>query len=370
MIAPSFCFNCGEKLGPAKSTMKFCPSCGTKQDDLVDREESDDITCTSSFGRAPPSRPRTTVNNASPSSQTLETFVLETWLDLRSQEVSENTYRVEEGFWTSENGILASLGDIELHQLRPLHFEQHVQSLRSRGCTARTMQLHRSAYIAALKYLVYVGVMKESGEIRPIKTKRGEKWEVKPFSAGEVKRLLEHASSPMHRALFALGIGQGLRPSELLRVEWQDFDFERKTIKIRGTKTAASDAIIPLTGISEREMSSWRDALCERNGRGSVDKGLCFYHQQTGRPITSFKRSLMTSCYNAGLSVDEMGEERRVFPYLLRHSFATLAATSSPPVPLSVVQTVMRHTSSKMLLDVYAKAGQMVVKEGLQHFHL
>ncbi|KFH03378.1 site-specific recombinase, phage integrase family protein, partial [Toxoplasma gondii VAND] len=52
------------------------------------------------------------------------------------------------------------------------------------------------------------------------------------------------------------------------------------------------------------------------------------------------------------------------------HSFATLAATSNPPVPLPVAQAVMRHTSSKMLLDTYAKAGTLVIKEGLKNFNV
>jgi len=148
-----------------------------------------------------------------------------------------------------------------------------------------------------------------------------------------------------------------------LAVRWEDFDFDQKTLKVRGTKTASSDAVIPLTGLSEREILRWKSLE-------NKSRGLCFYNQVTGEKVSSFKRSLSTSAFNAGLSVDEVGNERRVFPYLLRHSFATLAATSSPPVPLSVVQRVMRHTSSKMLLDVYAKAGQLVMKEGLSHFCL
>ena len=215
-----------------------------------------------------------------PSMQTLETFVVEDWLELRHQEVSENTYRVEEGFWMSEKGILSSIGDIMLRDLRPHHFEGHVQSMRLRQCTQRTQQLHRSAYLALLKYLDYVGITEGMHAIRPIKNKRSEKLDVKPFSANEVAKLLDSASTPMHRALFALGIGQGLRPSELLRVEWQDIDFEQRLIKIRGTKTLASDAIIPLTALAERELRKWNSL---EEGKSS---GLCFYHQQTGRMMT------------------------------------------------------------------------------------
>lgn len=33
-------------------------------------------------------------------------------------------------------------------------------------------------------------------------------------------------------------------------------------------------------------------------------------------------------------------------------------------------QAVMRHTSSKMLLETYAKAGALVIKEGLRNFKI
>jgi len=98
--------------------------------------------------------------------------------------------------------------------------------------------------------------------------------------------------------------------------------------------------------------------------------GPCFVNSRTKLPLKSYKKALETTARNAKLHVDEAGESRRIFPYLLRHSFATLAATSNPPVPLPVAQKVMRHTSSKMLLDVYARAGTMIMREGLNNFNL
>lgn len=61
----------------------------------------------------------------------------------------------------------------------------------------------------------------------------------------------------MHAAMFALGIGAGLRPSEICRAQWEDFDFENETMKVRGSKTAAASAAIPLTDIACREMKRW-----------------------------------------------------------------------------------------------------------------
>jgi integrase len=104
--------------------------------------------------------------------------------------------------------------------------------------------------------------------------------------------------------------------------------------------------------------------------RSLAQTGYCFVNSRTGAPIKSFKKALETTCLAAQLDIDPTGAQRRVFPYLLRHSFATLAATSNPPVPLPVAQKVMRHTSSKMLLDVYARAGTMIMREGLTNFDL
>ena len=135
----------------------------------------------------------------------------------------------------------------------------------------------------------------------------------------------------------------------------------------------------------------------DEDGDMAALKGPMFLHPRTGVPITSFKKvrrvvkatklrpatpfallltpfsfslqALITSASRAGVD-SHLGEPRRVFPYLLRHSFATLAATSNPPVPVVVAQKVMRHSSSKMLLDVYAKAGDEVLREGLGNFKL
>lgn len=40
-----------------------------------------------------------------------------------------------------------------------------------------------------------------------------------PLRPEQVYRLIAAAASPMHKALYGVGFGEGLRPSELLRME-------------------------------------------------------------------------------------------------------------------------------------------------------
>lgn len=68
--------------------------------------------------------------------------------------------------------------------------------------------------------------------------------------------LLEHATSPQHRCLFAVAIGQGLRPSEAVSLRWEDVSPD--SLRVRGTKTLISDSVVPLTDLSRREVERWK----------------------------------------------------------------------------------------------------------------
>ena len=73
----------------------------------------------------------------------------------------------------------------------------------------------------------------------------------------QVYLLLAATPNTMHCALFAVGIGAGLRPSEILSMRWEDVNMEEMTATIRGSKTAASAAVIPLTNLAARELMRW-----------------------------------------------------------------------------------------------------------------
>ncbi|EPT29425.1 site-specific recombinase, phage integrase family protein [Toxoplasma gondii ME49] len=315
--------------------------------------------------------------------ETLRVFIEKHFLPIREQEVGEHTRRVERGFWKS---ILEVLGDVAVSELSGVHWERYLKILKKRNCSPRTQALHQVAYQAALRYGVHTGRLSRSHDFRRIRGCTKRTMQSEPLRATEVPRLLDAAGSAMHRSMFAVGIGIGLRPSELLRLHWEDIDWKNNIASIRGSKTAASRAAVPLTDLARRELFSWWEE------EGSPATGLCFYAEgarrslpnkreegngetevtgkKTKSPMRSFKKALHAAAKRAALETTPDGERRRIFPYLLRHSFATLAATSNPPVPLPVAQAVMRHTSSKMLLDTYAKAGTLVIKEGLKNFNV
>ncbi|XP_026189798.1 uncharacterized protein LOC34620592 [Cyclospora cayetanensis] len=304
--------------------------------------------------------------------ETLREFVEKAFWPIREQEVGSNTMRVERGFWQS---ILQVIGDVPVANLSAAVWEEYLRALKKRNCSPRTQVLHQVAYLAALKYAVHTRRLEGIHDFRKIRGCTKRTLVSVPLTAEEVYLLLAATPKTMHCALFAVGIGAGLRPSEIVSMRWEDINMQEMTTTVRGSKTAASAAVIPLTNLAARELMRWWEE------EGKPTSGLCFYVEgirsrssrinlRTKTPIRSFKKALQAAAHRAGIDETRCGEPRRVFPYILRHSFATIAATSNPPVPLPVAQAVMRHTSSKMLLETYAKAGALVIKEGLRNFKI
>ncbi|GAW83296.1 tyrosine recombinase [Plasmodium gonderi] len=299
----------------------------------------------------------------------LKKYIEDIYLPLRKEEVSDNTYRVEKGFW---NDILSKLGKHELHELGPNNWESFLKYLKSKNCSPRTMALYQSTYQQSLKYALYRDYLKSVHNFRKIKKSTIPRRKIIPLSPKEIELLLNN-SSEMHRAIFALSIGIGLRPSEVLRIFWEDINFEKKEIFIKGQKTKYSNTAIPMTNFAYNELMKWWEI------ENRPLKGLCFYSEiiknkfnytNKKTQLKTFKTALKGAAKRAGLEISEDGKKRRIFPYLLRHSFATIAATSNPPVPLPVAQAIMRHSSSKMLLDTYTKAGNNIIRDGLDNFKI
>lgn len=110
------------------------------------------------------------------------------------------------------------------------------------------MAFCREAFAHAAQ-LPLIGI---SGQLYPVAG-----WVHAPHAAYQVYLLLAATPNTMHCALFAVGIGAGLRPSEILSMRWEDINMEDMTATIRGSKTAASAAAIPLTNLAGRELMRW-----------------------------------------------------------------------------------------------------------------
>ena len=279
------------------------------------------------------------------SALTLQEFFDDLWKPIRESEAAESTVRAEKPYWKA---ILGTLGPVRIRNLSMVRWSGFLATRTT--WSGRAQAIAQNAYRQCLKYAVEIGALEEVHDFRKIKgaTKRTRE-PVEPLTAKEVQKVLQAAPSVMHRALFAYALGQGLRPGETTALQWEDLDWESLEVRIRGSKTDASDAVVPLMPLAETHLRTWWQKV------GQPAEGPVFVYR--GKPIKEWKNSWGTACRNAGI-------QRKVFPYLCRHTFATLAvAAGANP---AAIKAMMRHTTKSTILEnVYTRLNQQQIRAGM-----
>lgn len=268
------------------------------------------------------------------------------------REARPRSWPSEEGHWRR---ILRELGALPLRKvdahavadyLDALRLERDRQGRIGQPASGATKRLHRTAIAALLKVayrkrhlavLPDLAVFRIEGSTKPVTPR-----EV-PLELAELAALLSAEPDPKHRAMWAVGAGQGLRPGELQRIRWEHVDWTDRTLEISGTKTAASAAEVPLTPIAFDELRAWW-VRC-----GQPTEGVVFWGRAPGEPylsVSGYKGALARAAVRARI-------DRPVFPYLLRASFVTIAWSLG--VEKDVTRRIGRWTDEKMLDDVYCR---------------
>jgi integrase len=182
------------------------------------------------------------------------------------------------------------------------------------------------------------------------------KTEPRYLSVVEVGRLLAKMtdeSRPVAAALFFAG----LRVSEALALTWGDVGFDTSLI-VRGTKTEASMAAIPLLPALADELRAhreWQAAL----GFGRIRPASLVFQTASGRPLDrrNVLRAVTAAAGHAGLN--GAGREP-VGCHDLRHSCAAFAF-SLGMTPVEVAR-LLRHSDPAITPSVYADLADSCVK--------
>lgn len=257
-------------------------------------------------------------------------FLSRVFAPVREREVAPATWKREKQIWGQ---ILPVLGDLQVKAITGLHVERFLTSRTTWGGGVRKVAL--ATLRALLRYAVEIGVLEAIPRIRSVKgaTKRVRSRPV-ALLPEQVAAILDHASTPVHRAIFALAFGQGLRPSEASKTAWEDVDWSKGLLHVRGTKTALSDRVVPLTPATVAELRPYWESL------GKPVSGPAFIFR--GKPFREWENAFSGAARRAGLKI-------KVHPYLTRHTFATSCALAG--VPKAVTKEMLGHSQSSELLE-------------------
>lgn len=272
------------------------------------------------------------------------------WLDGKKAQLKASTaehYRV-----TIESRLIPMFGELGLSELSRKHIKDQLSVLTVTNKTLINMQ-------SCLRSALNDAVEDEAITENPLanwtyrnKEALKEEDDVDPFTIEEQAAILE-AIPPERRAPVQFALWTGLRPSELIALEWGDVDWLAGEIRIVRAKTRAADTPeTPKTASGRRVvklLGPARAALLEQKARSFMVGARIFLNPATGKPWEGSdeirKMIWLPAMKKSGVRY------RR--PYQTRHTYASMMLSAGEH-PMWVAGQ-MGHRDWTMIARVYGR---------------
>jgi integrase len=242
--------------------------------------------------------------------------------------------------------IKPELGHYKLAELRPDLIQNLYRRKLDAGLSKRTVQyihavIRRSLNHAVKLRLLYInpasGVTAPSPKKNPPQT----------LLVDQAKLFLESVKDHLYYPIYLLAITTGMRKGEILGLQWEDVDLEKKIISVRHSLIDVQGQVHlgqPKSASSKRTLSL-SDNVCMALRDIEGTSGFVFT-TATGNPIS--QRNL-TRHFHAALQ--RVGLPRTSF-HTLRHTAATILLQAN--IHPKVVQEMLGHSTITLTLDTYS----------------
>lgn len=172
------------------------------------------------------------------------------------------------------------------------------------------------------------------------------------------------------RVLLFLDMVTGLRRGELAGLRWSDIDFESLEINVTRSvvdqivgrcKTESSKKPVPIDVFTAQDLKAWYDHTTYRNPDDWV---FASNSRRAGKKRGKQPFWLSTIMrYHIQPVIERLGIAKRVSWHTFRRTYTTLLHANGEDV--KVVQELLRQSSVKVTMDIYAQA-QMPAKRAAQ----
>ena len=261
--------------------------------------------------------------------QTLETY----WRYLHiERQVSEHTLKAYQQDLAKVVRFADAQTLTEWAQLTPTHIRQLIMSLNRAGQSSASIARLLSSLRGLYRFLAKEGSVK-TDPTTGISAPKGEKRLPKVLDTDRAMQLLDAPIEASFmglrdQAVLELMYSSGLRLSELVGLNVQDFDFSQALVRVtgKGNKTRLLPVGSKALAALERWLAVRREVYCEDDA---------VFVGSTGKRITARAVQLRVKA----LGRQNLGQH--LHPHMLRHSFASHMLESSQD--LRAVQELLGH---------------------------
>jgi integrase len=248
---------------------------------------------------------------------------------------------------TLNHWIRSRWGSCLLYEIKPMEVEQWLRSL---ALAPKTKVNLRSLF-----HLVYQhGRRWELTDVNPIDLVRqhgGRRSIPRVLSIHDIRLVLEELAEP-YRTMVLVAICLGLRASEIIGLQWGDFNWEDLTLLVRrsvvhgrvgDTKTEASRFPLPVDPrLADAFKQHWQRSV----HRGPSD---WVFANTAGRPRwqeSILRRQIKPAAVRAGIG--------KIGWHTFRHSYSSLLRRVGADI--KVQQELLRHSTIQSTMNVYTQA--------------
>lgn len=298
----------------------------------------------------------------SPEDPLVQQYLNEWLAEVVEPSVSPSTYHKRE--YHVRLHLIPELGKKRLKDLQPRQIHNlYTKMAREEFSTSTRRDVHTTLKMA-LKQAVRWGLITQN-PVEFVDTPRAdaryEDEEVRALSDAQAVALFKATSQDRWSNYYQAAIRSGLRPGEMLGLQWGDLDLNSDpgSLRVRRTlgvsKGGGTYFKAPKTPASRRTLAlHWEatDALAAQKERLAAE-GLptgaqdLVFPSKTGNPMSRnnlLQRHLKPALADAGLPELTLHELRHTFASIMLHEWH---------VPSAVVQKMLGHDSITMTMDLY-----------------
>lgn len=252
---------------------------------------------------------------------------------LEQERYGENTIKIYTHYFKD---FLAAFSNRELPDITKVEINAYILRLIKEKGISSSQQNQR---INSIKFY-YEKVLGKNSEYYNIGRPRKERRLPDVLSKEEIASMIKSTENKKHKCLIAVVYSCGLRRSEAINLRITDIDSKRMQVKIRGAK-GKKDRYVTL---ADKTLTYLKDYY-----RTDRPKEFLFEGKPGGKYSTTSIYNVMKNTARAA------GIRKRVYPHILRHSFATHNLEQG--MDLRFIQELLGHESSKTT-EIYTHVSQ------------
>ncbi len=251
------------------------------------------------------------------------------WIESKESEIKASTFASYERI--VRNQIIPEFGHLRLTELTRIDVKRWCKSM---NCSLKRIKNIISVFRDALQDAAYDSLISSNPlygwQFRRNDPPKAKIDEIDPFSKEEMKQILA-ALTGQNKNLVQFWMETGLRPSELIALEWADIDFIENKAHIWKAKTdAAMTAESPKTSAGNRfiDLSDTTMAAIQNQKEITFLEGAAVFQNPRSGAAWTGDRQIRHVLWQPALK--KAGVRYR-YPYQVRHTFAStklMVATS------------------------------------------